>query len=65
MEAPLEDETPADGLAGTEGPSNGEELKPSAEALTFMSSIGECVFSILSRIVWSVNRSQNLRTSRE
>ncbi|XP_022610961.1 ciliogenesis-associated TTC17-interacting protein isoform X2 [Seriola dumerili] len=49
MEAPLEDETPAGALAGTEGPSHGEELKASDEAITFMSSVEpaelqKCVF---------------------
>uniref|UniRef100_A0A3B4TKH9 Ciliogenesis-associated TTC17-interacting protein n=1 Tax=Seriola dumerili TaxID=41447 RepID=A0A3B4TKH9_SERDU len=47
MEAPLEDETPAGALAGTEGPSHGEELKASDEAITFMSKPAElqkCVF---------------------
>ncbi|XP_070775739.1 ciliogenesis-associated TTC17-interacting protein [Enoplosus armatus] len=46
MEAPLEEETPADALAGTEGP----ELKASDDALTFMSSLEpaelrRCVFA--------------------
>lgn len=41
MEAPLEDETPAGAVARTEGPEDGEELKASDEATTFMSSTGE------------------------
>lgn len=49
MEAPLEDDTPAGALTGTEGPDYGEELKASDEAITFMSSIEpaelqKCVF---------------------
>lgn len=42
MEPPEEEETPAGASAGIEGAEPGEELKASDEALTFMSSIGEC-----------------------
>lgn len=50
MQAPLEDDTPADALAGVEGPDHGEDLKASDEAITFMSSIGEltCFLSSLA-----------------
>ncbi len=41
MEAPLEDETPAGALAGTEGPDHGEELRASDGATALMSGIGE------------------------
>lgn len=37
----VEDWTPACASVETEGPEPGEEMKASAEALTFMSSIGE------------------------
>ncbi|XP_071348725.1 ciliogenesis-associated TTC17-interacting protein isoform X2 [Trachinotus anak] len=49
MEAPLGEEAPAVAVAGTDGPSRGEELKASDEAVAFMSSIEpaelqRCVF---------------------
>ncbi|XP_034469222.1 ciliogenesis-associated TTC17-interacting protein [Hippoglossus hippoglossus] len=50
MEASLEDKTPAGALTVRQGPSHGEELKASDEAITFMSSIEpvellRCVFA--------------------